>query len=179
MEQKNIMFFENDDKSYTMVDLYLNDRFLGYKDSYNYYDIDVDKILLFKKSDNEYIIRYNDVNKMTAVPLQLKLNNFFGKLHALKNNIKLMSIKSDDKEHFRKFREIWNKIIELIGINNAKEFVKNTIDDEADEFIMVDVHKNTGFVEGNYKEKLVIVLHSVFNNYLKTSLIQVKKHKFT
>ena len=28
------MFFENDDESYTMVDLYLNNRFLGYKDSY-------------------------------------------------------------------------------------------------------------------------------------------------
>ena len=65
----NFLFFDNDDKSYTMVDLYLNDRFLGYKDSYNYYDIDVDKILLFKKSDNEYIIRYNDVNKMTIVSL--------------------------------------------------------------------------------------------------------------
>ena len=49
MDQENIMLFENDYKSYTMVDLYLNDRFLGYKDSYNYYDIDVDKILLFKK----------------------------------------------------------------------------------------------------------------------------------
>ena len=45
MDQGNIMFFENDDKSYTMVDLYLNDRFLGQKDSYNYYDIDVDKII--------------------------------------------------------------------------------------------------------------------------------------
>ena len=33
MDQENIMFFENDDKSYTMVDLYLNNRFLGYKDS--------------------------------------------------------------------------------------------------------------------------------------------------
>ena len=75
----NFLFFDNDDKSYTMVDLYLNDRFLGYKDSYNYYDIDVDKILLFKKSDNEYIIRYNDVNKMTIAPLQLKIKNFFGK----------------------------------------------------------------------------------------------------
>ena len=42
------MFFENDNKSFTMVDLYLNNRFLGYKDSYNYYNIDVDKIL-FKK----------------------------------------------------------------------------------------------------------------------------------
>ena len=49
MDQESIMFFENDDKSYTMVDPYLNDRFLGYKDSCNYYDIDVDKILLFKK----------------------------------------------------------------------------------------------------------------------------------
>ena len=54
MDQKN-MFFENDNKSYTVIDLYLNSRFLGYKDSYNYYDINVDKILLFKKSDNAYL----------------------------------------------------------------------------------------------------------------------------
>ena len=40
MDQENIMFFEH-------------------KDSYNYYDIDVDNILLFKKSNNEHIIRYN------------------------------------------------------------------------------------------------------------------------
>ena len=49
MDQENIMFFENDDKSYIMVDLYINHRFLGYKDSYNYYDINVDNILIFKK----------------------------------------------------------------------------------------------------------------------------------
>ena len=50
MDQENIMFFENDDKSYTVVDLYINsNRYLKYIDSYNYYDIDVDKILLFKK----------------------------------------------------------------------------------------------------------------------------------
>ena len=158
------MFFDNDDKSYTMVDLYLNDRFLGYKDSYNYYDIDVDKILLFKKSDNEYIIRYNDVNKMTIAPLQLKIKNFFAKIHKLKNNITVMSIQSDNKKLFRKIREIWNKIIELIGINNAKDFVKTALDGY--EFIMVDVHKNTGFVEDNYRNKLVIVLHSVIDDYL-------------
>ena len=172
------MFFENDDISYTIVDLYLNNRCFGYKDSYNYHDIDVDKISLFKKSDNEYIIRYNDVNKMTVIPLQLKIKNYFGKIHELKNNITVMSIQSDDKELFRKIREIWNKIIELIGINNAKDFVKNTIDDH-DEFIMVDVHKNTSFVEGNYRNKLVIVLYSVIDNYLKTSLIQAKIHKCT
>ena len=48
MDQENIMFFKNQDELYTMVDLYLNNRFFGYKDSYNYYDIDVNKILLFK-----------------------------------------------------------------------------------------------------------------------------------
>ena len=77
MDQENIMFFKNQDESYTMVDLYLHNRFFGYKDSYNYYDIDVDKILLFRKSDNEYIIRYNDVNIMKIVPLQLKIKSFF------------------------------------------------------------------------------------------------------
>ena len=113
------MYSKNQDKSYTMTDLYLNhDIFFGYKDSYNYYDIDVDKILLFVKSDNEYIIRYNDVNKKKIVPLQLKIKNFyFGELRMFTSGIILIPISSDDKELFRKCREIWNKIIELIGIN--------------------------------------------------------------
>ena len=71
-----------------MVDLYLNNKFLGYKYSYNYYNIDVDKIILLKKSDNEYIIRYNDVNKMMIVPLQLKINNSYNKINAFKKIIK-------------------------------------------------------------------------------------------
>ena len=82
------MLFENDDKSYTMVDLYLNNRVLRYKDFYNYYDIDVDKILLFKKNDNEYIIRYNNVNKIMVVPLQLKINNSCNETNALKKTTK-------------------------------------------------------------------------------------------
>ena len=150
MDQENIMFFENDDKSYTVVDLYINsNRYLKYIDSYNYYDIDVDKILLFKKSNNEYIIRYNDVNKMTAVTLQLKIKNFFGKIHTYTNNNRVMPIHNDDKELFRKCRETWNKITELIGINNAPDFVETNLDD-GDEFIMVDVHKNISSVRDNY-----------------------------
>ena len=99
MDQENTMFSKNQGKSYTMTDLYLNHNiFFGYKDSYNYYDIDVDKILLFVKSDNEYIIRYNDVNKKKIVPLQLKIKNFsFGELHMYINNISQVSIHSDDK----------------------------------------------------------------------------------
>ena len=78
MDQENIMFFENDDKSYTVVDLYINsNRYLKYIDSCNYYDIDVDKILLFKKSDYEYIIRHNDANKMIVALLQLKIKNSY------------------------------------------------------------------------------------------------------
>ena len=85
MDQENIMFFENDGKSYTVVDPYINsNRYLKYIDSYNYYDIDVDKTLLFKKSDNEYISRYNNVNKMMIVPLQLKINNSYNEVNAFK-----------------------------------------------------------------------------------------------
>ena len=124
MDQKNIMFFENDDKSDTIIDLYLNSRFLGYKDSYNYYDIDVDKILLFKKSDNEYIIRYNDVNKMMIVSLQLKINNSYNEINTFKKNNKVMLIYNDDREFFRKCIEIWDKVIELIGINNHIYYMK-------------------------------------------------------
>ena len=171
MAGENIMFFENDDESYTMVDLYLdNNIFFGHKDSYNYFD--VNNIPLFKKSDNEYIIRYNDVNKMKIAILELKIKNFYRKLRKLKTNIILMSIESVDKELLKKIREIWNKIIQLISINNAKDFVKTTL--EGYEFIMVDVNKNTSIVEGNYGNKPVMVLHSVIDNYLKTSLIQGK-----
>ena len=133
MDQENIMFSKNQDKSYIMTDLYLNHNiFFGYKDSYNYYDIAVNKILLLVKSDNEYIIRYN---KQKIVPLQLKIKNFyFGELHMFARNITLMPIHSDDKELFRKCREIWNKITDLIGINNPDNFVETTLGN-GDEFI--------------------------------------------
>ena len=70
MARENIMFFKNDYKSCTVIDLYLNHRiFFGYRNSYNYCDIDINKMLLFKKNNNEYIIRYNDVNRMKVAPL--------------------------------------------------------------------------------------------------------------
>ena len=50
-----------------------------------------------------------------------------------------MPIHNDDKEPFRKCTEIWNKTTELVGINNAKDFVETTSDD-GNEFIVVDVH---------------------------------------
>ena len=150
MAQKNISFFQCDDESYLIIDQYLfNSRWYRYEYACNYYDIDVNYILPYKKSDNEYVIRYIDVNKSIIPPLQVKIKNFLGNIPKFKNNITLVSIQTDDK----KLREIWNKIIKIIGINNANNFVKNTIDDNADEFIMVDLHENTSFV------KVVIVMN--------------------
>ena len=171
------MFFKNQDKSYTMTDLYLNhNMFFGYKDSYNYYDIDVNKILLFVKSDNEYIIRYNDVNKKKIVPLQLKINNFcWGELQMFTNNITLEPIHSDDKELFRKCWEIWNKITELIGINNPTDFVETILyDDDKDEFIMLKIEKIQAPLEINIEMILhLFFIMSLMNPSNITSSIQI------
>ena len=111
---------------------------------------------------------------MKFVPLQLKINNSYNEINTLANNNRVMFIYNDDKEFFRKCIEIWDKIIELIGINNHIYFLKADDDDEL--FIMADVHENTSFVlEDNYRyghNKVVIVLHSVINDCIKTSLVQ-------
>ena len=90
------------------------------------------------------------------------------------SNITLARIHSDDKELFRKCREIWNKINELIGINDPKDFVETTLDDDADEFIMLEVEKNTSAVRDKYRNDLVFVFTSVFNNALQASLVQYR-----
>ena len=108
------------------------------------------------------------------VPLQLKINNSYNQINAFKKNNKVMLIYNDDEECFRKCIEIWDKIIELLGINNHIYFLKADKDDEL--FNMADVHKNTSFViEDNYRyghNKVVIVLHSVTNVCIKRSLVQ-------
>ena len=56
--------------------------------------------------------------------------------------ITLMPIYSDGNEFFIKCREIWNKITELIGIDDPTNFIKTTLDDNENEFIMLEVEKN-------------------------------------
>ena len=90
----------------------------------------------------EYSIRYYDVNKMMVVPLELKIKNFYNELNTFANNNRVVLIYNHDKEFFIECREIWNKIIELTGINNLIDFVE--ADDNDDKlFIMADVHENT------------------------------------
>ena len=85
------------------------------------------------------------------LPLQLKINNSDNEINTFKKNTKAMLIYNDD---------IY--------------FLKGDEDDEL--FILGNVHKNTSFVlEDNYRyghNKVVIVLHSVINDCLKTSLVQ-------
>ena len=121
------------------------------------------------------IIRYNDVNKKKIVLLQLKIENFyFGELHMYTSNITEVPIHSDDKELFRKCREIWNKINELIGINDPRDFVEITLDDDEDEFIMLEVEKSTSAVRDKFRNNLVFVLHSIINDFPQTSLVQYR-----
>ena len=64
MAQRNISFIKCDNESYVLVDQYLfGSRFHGYEDFYNYYNNSVNNILMYKKTDNEYVIRYIDANK--------------------------------------------------------------------------------------------------------------------
>ena len=115
---------------------------------------------------------------MIIAPLQSKIKDSYNKLNTIPNNNKVMLIYNGDKEFFRKCIEIWNKIIELIGINNPIDFVEADYDVYG-LLITADVHENTSFViEDNYRylhNKIVIVLHSVINDYLKSSLV---KHRY-
>ena len=87
----------------------------------------------------------------------------------------MVYIYSDDKNLFKKCREIWNNITESIGINNAENFVKTT-EDNGDEYIEAILNKNTNLVKVNHKNKneLIIVLDSIVNGFPQTSVAQYK-----
>ena len=75
MDPENIRLSKYNEGTYIISDQYLDNKILyGYKNAYNYYEIDVDTIL-HKKCDNKYFIRYN-VIKNNYVSLQLKIKNF-------------------------------------------------------------------------------------------------------
>ena len=100
----------------------------------------------------------------------------------LKTIVKKMFILNKDKELFKKCREIWNKIIELIGINNTKDFVKNTIDYDADEFITVDdIDANKILVSKNepYGKNNSLIYFIEYNDYHVIRPLCLKLSKLT
>ena len=85
-----------------------------------------------------------------------------------------MYIENSDDRFFQTIRKIWNKITELIFIGNASDLIWTTLYDD-EKYIEADVLENTNFSKRNcYKDELIIVLHSVFNNNLKTLLQEIK-----
>ena len=101
-----------------------------------------------------------------------KFRNFsLGELHMFTNNITLVSIDSDDKYLFKKCREIWNKITELIGIDDPTDVVETTFDNNEDEFIMLELEKNTSAVRDKHRNDLAFVFHPVLNEFPQTLLV--------
>ena len=159
------------------TNFHCKDTIFDYEDAYYYYDIDVDRILLFKQSENEYFIRYKHSNKMDIVPLQLKIKNLYNEIENHKIG-DVIFIKDSDEEFFEKMREIWNKINELINIDDASNFVKNTLVDNI-KYIEADILKNTNFIKSScLKDKIIIVLDSVFNDILIASLLEIRKYEY-
>ena len=75
------------------------------EDAYYYYDIDVDRILLFK-SGNKYFIRYKHSNKMDIVPLRLKLKNFYYETRNFGSGDNIIYIENSHEGPFEKMRKI-------------------------------------------------------------------------
>ena len=105
MNPKNIKLYDRNGLFF-IKDQYRKYTNFDSEDAYNYYDTDVNKISLFKQSDNQYFIRYSDLNKVEIVSLQLKIKNFYSELHTFTGNDRVIYIKNDDKEFFKKIRKI-------------------------------------------------------------------------
>ena len=58
------------------------------------------------------------------MPLQL---NFYYEIHEQNKGGKIIYIENSDNRFFQTVREIWNKVTELIFINNAPDFVQNNL----------------------------------------------------
>ena len=58
------------------------------------------------------------------MPLQL---NYYYEIHEQNKGGKIIYIDNSDNRFFQTIREIWNKVTELIFINNAPDFVQNNL----------------------------------------------------
>ena len=171
MDPKNMKLYVRN-KLYFIVDHYQKETCFYDEDAYYHYDIDVDRILLHKKSDKKHFIRYRHSNQMEILPLQIKIKNFYYEIHDHNKGDKIIYIENSDDGFFQTIREIWNRITKLIGIKNAPDFVQNNLYDE--EYIRANLLSNANFVESNcHKDEVIIVLHSVINNNLKASLLEL------
>ena len=110
---------------------------------------------------------------MEFVPLQLKIKNLYYEKHDDDGYNERIYIENSDKGFFEKIRKMWNKITKLMVIDNTPDFVKIIVYDD-EEYIKANILRNTNFVKSTcYKNDIIIVLHSVVNNNLKVSLLEL------
>ena len=122
-------------------------------------------------------MRYNDVNENKIVPLQLKIANYSLEELDFNRYTADVILERNEKEFFIKYREIWNKIIELMDIDNPKNFV--IIDDYGDEFTVLDIEKNRSAIRDKYRNDLAfVIVVSVINSSLQASLVQYCTNKY-
>ena len=82
----------------------------------------------------------------------------------------------NDRKFLIKYREIRNKIIELMDIDNPDNFVEHYLDENGNdaegEFIMWNTEKNTRAIRDKNRNGLAFVFKCVINNTLQASLVQ-------
>ena len=101
MDPKNIKLY-NCNGEYYIKDQYRKDTYLIMKMHGIIMILMLMKYYYLNKIDNEYLIRYSDLDKAEIVPLQLKIKNSYGELHTFTKNDRVLYIKNDDKELFKK-----------------------------------------------------------------------------
>ena len=60
-----------------------------------------------------------------------------------------------------------------MGINDFSNFVVTNLDGR-DDFIILKLEKKIPAIRDKYRNDLVFVLHSVFNDYFQASLVQYR-----
>ena len=97
--------------------------------------------------------------------MQLKIENYYFDKLDFNYCTASVIVESNDKELFIKCREIRNKIIELMDIDNPNDFV--IIDDYGDEFIVLDIEKIQALLEINIEIILYLLLQVLLIMYFK------------
>ena len=108
----------------------------------------------------------------------LKITNFYYERKDYNNGDNAIYIENTDERFFEKMKKIWNKIIELLGITYAEDFVQYTLDDNS-KYIAADVLENTKFAKDHcYRDKIIIVLDSVVDDILMASLLELREFEY-
>ena len=97
--------------------------------------------------------------------MQLKIENYYFDKLDFNYCTASVIVESNDKEFFIKCREIRNKIIELMDIDNPNDFV--IIDDYGDEFVVLDIEKIQALLEKNIEIILYLLLQVLLITYFK------------